>query len=108
MGLTGKLRTVQSPYIMSASHSRTERIELRAQPDRARRIRHAAKLRGLSVSAFMLQAASESAERVITEAAVTTVPSAFFDRLWHALASPPKPNRALAKRAAARRRVVQR
>ena len=56
----------------------------------------------------MLDAASESAERVLAETAITTVPPAFFDQLWQALDVPPKPNRALAKRAAARRRVTQR
>jgi uncharacterized protein (DUF1778 family) len=93
---------------MPSSHARTQRIELRAEPDRARRIRHAARLRRQSLSAFMLDAASESAERVLAETAITTVPPAFFDQLWQALDVPPKPNRALAKRAAARRRVTQR
>lgn len=92
---------------MSTTSPRTERIELRAEPDRAKRIRHAAKLRRQSVSAFMLDAASERAERVIAEQTTTTVPSAFFDRLWKGLETTPRPNRALAKRAGAPRRVVQ-
>ncbi|MCA9599842.1 MAG: DUF1778 domain-containing protein [Myxococcales bacterium] len=87
---------------------RTERIELRAQPERARRIRYAAELRKQSVSTFMLDAASASAERVIAESAATVVPTEFFDKLWRALDAPPKPNRALVKLAASRRRVVQR
>ncbi len=91
-----------------AADPRTERIELRAQPARARRIRHAARLRGQSVSAFMLDAASESAERVISEERATALPPKFFDDLWRALDVRPKANRSLARRAAARRRVTQR
>jgi uncharacterized protein (DUF1778 family) len=93
---------------MATGTSRTERIELRAQPARARRIRQAARVRGQSLSAFMLDAASESAEEVLAKVATTTVAPAFFDELWAALGKRPKPSAALAKRAAAGRRVVQR
>lgn len=95
-------------HLMAAPVTRTERIELRAQPARARRIRHAARLLDKSVSAFVLDAAIESAERVISEATQTEVPSRFFDDLWRALGALPEPNAALVKRAAARRRVAQR
>ena len=91
-----------------AADARIERIELRAQPDRARRIRHAARLRRQSVSAFMLDAASEAADRVLVSATATAVPPKFFDELWSALGRRPKPNAALTRRAAAPRRVVQR
>jgi len=93
---------------MGSEATRTERIELRAQPARARRIRQAARLLRQSVSAFVLEAASESAERVISAATQTEVPPAFFDDLWNALGERPAPNAALAKRASARRRVTQR
>jgi uncharacterized protein (DUF1778 family) len=56
----------------------------------------------------MLDAASASAEEVLTNEASTTVPSAFFDDLWSALGKRPKANPALVKRATARRRVSQR
>jgi uncharacterized protein (DUF1778 family) len=93
---------------MATSSARTERIELRAQPARARRIRQAARLRGQTVSAFMLEAASESAEAVLASAVTTALPPKFYDELWAALSKPPRANRALAKRAAAARRVTQR
>ena len=93
---------------MRTRASRTERIELRAQPARARRIRQAARLKGQTLSAFMLDAASQSAEEVLTSAASTAVPAAFFDRFWAALDKRPKANPALVKRAAAPRRVSQR
>jgi uncharacterized protein (DUF1778 family) len=93
---------------MATSSSRTERIELRAQPARARRIRHAARLRGQSVSAFMLEVAGEAADEVIASATTTSLPVAFFDKLWAALEARPNANTALVKRAASRRRVTQR
>ena len=99
--------SVQLPY-MPTSSARTERIELRAQPARARRIRQAARLKGQTLSAFMLEAASESAEAVLASSVTTSVPSGFFDELWAALGERPRPNLALARRAASRRRVVQR
>ncbi len=87
---------------------RSARIELRSDPDRAQRIRYAAQLRHESLSAFVLDAASERAEQVIAASSTTAVPSAFFDELWNALDAAPEPNAALRRRAAARRRVKQR
>ena len=93
---------------MPRTDTRTARIELRAQPARARRIRQAARLRRQSVSAFVLDAAGELAERVIVSASATEVPASFFDQLWSALGRRPKPNPALERRARAPRRVIQR
>jgi uncharacterized protein (DUF1778 family) len=56
----------------------------------------------------MLDAATERAEDVIASATGTMVPAKFFDELWNALAEPARPSAALARRARARRRVVQR
>lgn len=96
---------VQLPYMSSA---RTHRIELRAQPARARRIRQAAPLKGQTISSFMLDAAGESAEAVLASSTTTSVPVRFFDELFSALEQPPKANGALARRAATTRRVTQR
>jgi uncharacterized protein (DUF1778 family) len=88
--------------------TRTSRLELRADPERERRIRHAAELRRQSMSAFILEAAGEKAEQVIAASAATTVPPEFFDQLWQALDAPPRPNEALRRRAAEPPRVDQR
>jgi len=88
--------------------ARTARLELRAEPEREERIRYAAQLQHQSVSSFVLDAASEQADRVIAASTVTVVDPAFFDELLEALERPPKQNEALARRAARRRRVVQR
>jgi uncharacterized protein (DUF1778 family) len=88
--------------------AKTGRIEVRTDAEREHRIRYAAELSNVSVSAFVLDAASERAERVITSASVTTVTGDFFDALWEALEEPPAPNPVLTRRAARARRVTQR
>ena len=87
---------------------RTSRIELRAQPAREERIRYAARLANKSMSAFVLDAASQKAEEVIATATETVVPSAYFDELLAWLDEPPKPNPRLAAAARKPRRVTQR
>lgn len=69
---------------------RTDRIEARVEPERAERIRYAAELSRTSVSAFVVDAAFEKAERVIAEQRETVVPPDFFDSLLEALDEPPQ------------------
>ena len=88
--------------------TKTARIELRAAPAREQRIRYAAELARQSLSAFVLDAASERAEQVIASSSSTVVPDDFFDELWDALDAPPSPNEALRRRAAEERQVEQR
>jgi len=88
--------------------TKTARIELRAAPEREQRIRYAAKLRHQSVSAFVLEAASDRAESVISSSSATSVSPEFFDDLWRALDEPPAANEALRLRAARSRKVEQR
>jgi uncharacterized protein (DUF1778 family) len=86
---------------------RSSRIVVRTEPASARRLRYAASLMRQSLSAFMLDAATDRAERVISAARDATVPAAFFDSLWNALDRPPRARRALARLAARPRRVRQ-
>lgn len=76
--------------------------------EREQRIRYAADLAHQSVSAFVLEAAAERAEKVIAASAATVVPSDWFDALWTALETPPAPNEALKRRSARARNVIQR
>ena len=78
---------------------RTERIEMRAEPERRQRILYAAKLSQQSVTDFVLDAALLRAEEVISASRVTTVTADFFDALWDSLAAPPVPNENLARAA---------
>lgn len=75
---------------MSAS---TARIEARVAPETKARIEHAAELEHVSVSEFVLAAASERADSVMRRhESYTTVPEDFFDRLIDALDEPAAPD----------------
>jgi uncharacterized protein (DUF1778 family) len=80
---------------------KTQRIEARLAPDRAERIRYASSISHTSLSAFVVEAAAEKAERVIAESSYTTVPDDYFDALLRALDEPAQPIAAL-RRAAER------
>jgi uncharacterized protein (DUF1778 family) len=77
--------------------ARSQRIELRAEPEREQRIRYAAKLSNQSLTEFMLEAASARAEEVIASVQTTVLAPDFFDELWEALAEPPRPNEKLTR-----------
>ncbi len=87
--------------------SRTVRIELRAEAERVERIREAAWLSDQSVSAFVLDAATARAERVLQAATTTTVPADYFDELHRALDEAPALNPALQRAARRAHRVAQ-
>ena len=77
----------------------TRRLEARADPSQVMRIRHASEILHTSMSRFIVDAASDRAERVIAEATFTSVPSDYFDSLLSALDSPPRVLPALARAA---------
>ncbi len=64
---------------------KTDRVEARLSSDERERIDRAAKLAGQSVSTFVVTAAVEKAEQVISESAVTSVPADYFDQLLASL-----------------------
>ncbi|HQZ85087.1 MAG TPA: DUF1778 domain-containing protein [Actinomycetota bacterium] len=74
----------------------SERLEVRLRPEAQRRLRLAADLQHVSVSAFILTAGLESAERVIEEVNSWPVPLAIFEELETALDAPAEPNSTLA------------
>jgi uncharacterized protein (DUF1778 family) len=77
--------------------ARTDRIEARVEPDRAERIRFASTLLHQSTSSFVVDAATDRAERVIADHAYTAVPSDYFDKLLAALDEPARPVPALVR-----------
>jgi uncharacterized protein (DUF1778 family) len=82
--------------------SKTERIELRADPTSAQNIALAAQIQHLSISAFVLQSAAAEADRVLARTEHTVMPADQFDQLIASLDQPDEaPNLA---RAAVRRR----
>lgn len=80
---------------------RTERTEARLRPDQKARMEHAAALRGLSLSDFMVQNADEAAIRTIRQYESWTLNTEDRDAFVRALLHAPVPGPRL--RAAARR-----
>jgi uncharacterized protein (DUF1778 family) len=60
---------------------KSERLEARVSPDERALIERAAAMAGLSVSAFLVTAAVERADEIITDTTTTTVPAEYFDKL---------------------------
>lgn len=87
--------------------AKSERVEARLTPDERERIHRAADFEGQSVSSFMVAAAVEKADEVISEHTVTRVPADYFDQLLQALDDPgPAPQlRRAARRARQRPRI---
>ena len=75
----------------------TERIEVRMRPEVLARIREAAERRHMTLSAFMTAAALGSANEVIAQETVWTVPSAEFEAMVDSLDLAPVANPELVK-----------
>lgn len=88
---------------------KTDRIEARLPAEQLATIDRAAATAGVSRSAFVVTAAVEKAERVISAEAITRVPPSFFDDLIAALDEPtPAPRLAqVAKRARRKGRLAR-
>ena len=68
--------------------TKTDRIEARASIDERNLIDRDAALEGRSVSSFVVAAALDRADAVISAHDTTTVPTSYFDRLLAALDTP--------------------
>ncbi len=71
---------------------RTERTEARLLPEQKRRIETAARLKGLSISDFIVQHADEAAIRTIQMHTNWTLDDRDRDAFVRALIEPPKPS----------------
>ena len=71
---------------------RTERAEARLLPEQKRRIERAARLKGLSLSDFIVQHADEAAIRTIQLHTSWTLGERDRDILVQALLNPPQPS----------------
>ena len=74
---------------------RTQRTEARLLPDQKRRIEHAAKIKGISVSDFMVQNADEAAKRTIEQHESWTLEARDRDLFVQALMNPTEPGERL-------------
>jgi len=82
---------------------KTDRIEARLSPEERAHIERAAATAGSSVSAFIVDAAVERADEVLTAATTTFVPAEYFDALLATLDEPEDAPRLAAAFARARR-----
>ncbi len=87
-------------------NSAVETINMRTDPERKRRLQLAADLAHESLTSFVLSAADEKAERIITDSRSTVLPAEFFDDFFDSLAPAPAPT--LVAAAARHRRTVRR
>jgi uncharacterized protein (DUF1778 family) len=88
--------------------ARTARIELRADPEEADRIRLAASATRKSVSAFVLDAANEVAARVMADQVTIALPAEVFESFYNWLDTAAEEIPALARLARGERRTLQR
>jgi uncharacterized protein (DUF1778 family) len=80
--------TVQAPYNEFggiAMATKTQRIEMRTDPDTEVRIAQAARLSGQTVSAFVLDAASSAADRLLARVHHVVITNDQFDELIESL-----------------------
>jgi len=83
------------------SQERSERLEARTTPDQKALFKRAADLQGRTLSDFIVQAASDTATRVVEQHHVISLTAQEQESFVKALLNPPKPGPRL--RAAARR-----
>ena len=87
--------------IFIAPALRTERTEARLLPEQKKRIERAARIKGLSLSDFIVQHADEAAIKTIESHSAWVLSDRDRDIFVHALLNPPEPNarmKAAAKR----------
>jgi uncharacterized protein (DUF1778 family) len=76
-----------------------ETINMRTDPERKDRLRMAAELSHVSLSKFVLDAATARADQVLADQRKTELPAAFFDEFFEAINAPaPEALAALAER----------
>ena len=88
-------------HAMTGSEQKKERFEARLTTEQKRRIESAARIKGTSVSDFVVLSAAEAATRTIREQEVLVLNEQAREVFAHALLNPPAPGRKLA--AAAKR-----
>lgn len=83
----------------SQNHSRDERLDLRISADIKSLVARAAESSGMTMSAFVIEAARERALRLIEQQDRVVVNNEARDLLMNALANPPEPTETLRKAA---------
>src|SRR5437016_8795751 len=84
-----------APPAVMERESKKERLEARLTPEQKKRIEQAARIRGTSISDFVVLSAADAAVRTIREQEVLTLNERAREAFVHALLRPPAPGRRL-------------
>ncbi|SRR5713101_2398775 len=84
-----------APQVAIEKESKKERLEARLTPEQKMHIEQAARIRGTSVSDFVVLSADDAALRTIREHEVLTLNERARKVFIHALLHPPAPSRRL-------------
>jgi uncharacterized protein (DUF1778 family) len=84
-----------SPHLVIEKESKKERLEARLTPEQKKHIEHAARIKGTSVSDFVVLSADDAAVRTIREQEVLTLNERAREVFVNALLKPPAPGRRL-------------
>jgi uncharacterized protein (DUF1778 family) len=84
-----------APPAVIERESKKERLEARLTPEQKKHIEHAARIKGTSVSDFVVLSADDAAVRTIREQEVLTLNERARDVFVRALLNPPAPGRRL-------------
>ncbi len=82
---------------MAASQTKTERVQVRIDPEAKRMLERAATLANMTVSAFVVNNALEAADHLIRERERVVLSDQDWEIFSAALVNPPEPNAALRK-----------
>ncbi len=91
---------------MATSQTKTERVQVRIDPEAKRRLKRAATLANMTVSAFVVHNALEAADHLIRERERLVLSKEDWDIFSEALVNPPQPNAALRKALATHERLI--
>ncbi|MGO4831229.1 DUF1778 domain-containing protein [Rhizobiaceae sp. 2RAB30] len=93
---------------MSKSESDTARLEARIPIHVYDQMQRAARLRGMTLTAYLIATAGEEARRVLEDADLMRLARADQIRFAEALIDPPKPNERLARAAKSHAEMIER
>ena len=91
---------------MAASQTKTERVQVRIDPEGKRRLERAATLANMTVSAFVVNNALQAADHLIRERERLVLDNQDWEIFSAALVNPPEPNAALCKAFANHDRLI--
>lgn len=91
---------------MAAEAQRTARIQARISPEGLKVVRRAAEIQGRTISNFVVAAAQEAAQRIISEVALLKLSSNAQEQFISLLLNPPTPAPGLARAFKHRRSLI--